>query len=148
VIRGFHRLEAARRFGLTEIPAVVRQLTEAAARVQGALFDARIGSALTNRDKRELFRRYIKAGGHKAGLPRGQIKTLEEIARDLRYVKPRTIHNWLRKDFPKVADRMSELHPGRPRKELAELNPQDLLNLDPPPPPGTADVEEQGSRRH
>jgi hypothetical protein len=142
VVRGFQRLRAAERFGLTKIAAVVRRATEVEALVLGPTWGADIGSKLSSEDRRAQFRRYIKAGGHKAGLPRGQMKTCDDIAHDLVYTKPRTIHNWLRKYFPKIAAQMSKLHPGRPRKEIFEPSPLQLMDWDPPPPLEMSSAEE------
>jgi hypothetical protein len=131
VIRGYHRLKAYERFGQGQILAYVRPMTEAAAKVEGPLFDARIGSSMTFKDRRTLLRRYIKAGRHK--LRRGKLKSVAEIAHDLRYIKPATIYNWLRKDFPKLADKMAEQHPGRPRDpegaEILERAPAPPLDM-------------------
>jgi hypothetical protein len=61
------------------------------------------GLPLKPKEVREAFRAFIRAKQHQK--PRGQFKSYREMAAELG--KPvGTIHNWMRKDFPRIAEQL------------------------------------------
>lgn len=61
------------------------------------------GLPLTSKDKRALFKAYIKGGFNRNGR---LYKSYREIAKDLNTVTYQTIHIWMGQDFPSIANRM------------------------------------------
>lgn len=69
----------------------------------GGRENLRNGLPLSSKDKRELFRTYIKGGHNRIGR---KYKSYREIASDLQTVKFQTVHNWMKQDYPSIATRM------------------------------------------
>jgi hypothetical protein len=103
LVDGFHRVEALIEVGRTEVEAVVTPATRAVAlwlAVQGNMAH---GLQLTAQEKREGFRRYIRADQHVK--PNGRLKSYREIGSELS--RPHTtVQKWMATYFPKIAAKM------------------------------------------
>ncbi|MES2181108.1 MAG: hypothetical protein V4493_03305 [Pseudomonadota bacterium] len=65
------------------------------------------GLNLSTKDKRELFRAYVKGKHNKKGR---SYKSYREIASVLQFVSYQTLHTWMQKDFPATAIQMRMQH--------------------------------------
>jgi hypothetical protein len=95
VLDGFHRLEAARAAGLSEISIRVASMREDTAVWVAVEANAIHGLNLTRSDKRHCFQRYCETGRHVG--PDGSIKSLREMRRELHNIAhPSTLSKWLK----------------------------------------------------
>lgn len=67
------------------------------------------GLPLSSKDKRALFKVYVKGKFNRTGR---SYKSYREIASDLKTVTHQTLHTWMKQDFPAIAKRMSEVYKG------------------------------------
>lgn len=74
----------------------------------GGRENLRNGLALSSKDKKELFRTYIKGGHNKVGR---KYKSYRVIAGELQTVTHQTLHIWMKQEFPSIAMRMGIDHP-------------------------------------
>jgi hypothetical protein len=73
----------------------------------GGKENLRNGLPLSSKDKRELFRAYVRGRHNKIGR---RYKSYREIASDLMLVTHQTLFTWMKKDFPATAQRMRLEH--------------------------------------
>lgn len=102
LVDGYHRVAARERLGETVIEAEVIETTREGALGMAAMANLSHGLPLKNSEIREVFRMFIRARKHILG--RGKLKSYREIGQELGKPKS-TIHNWMRKDFPRIAQR-------------------------------------------
>jgi hypothetical protein len=104
LVDGWHRVQALENLGAGHVEAEVQRATRREAHWLAASANLSHGLPLKQSELREVFRAYIKAERHIR--PKGNLKSYREIAADLG--KPHgTIYNWMRKDFPRVAAKLS-----------------------------------------
>ena len=84
------------------------------------------GLALSAKDKRELFRTYVKGKHNKKGR---SYKSYREIAAELQTVKHQTLHTWMRKDFPAVAVQMRIEHKDEVETESTSTGTGHILTV-------------------
>jgi len=105
---GWHRLAALQKIGRDTADATV---LEAPSLAEAAWLAARAnlahGLPLKPRDRRQVFRVFMRAGRYRRELGRG-MKSLREIARELGGTPHTTVRNWMRKDFPRIARQYGE----------------------------------------
>lgn len=103
LLDGFHRYQAILNIGgqyvevkviETPIDATPHQL-----RWLGGRENLRNGLPLKTKDKRELFKSYIKAGQHREGR---RFKSSREIASELMFCTHQTVLDWMKRFFPSV----------------------------------------------
>lgn len=101
VLDGRHRLQAAIREDLRELPAIIMDTTEQEALWLAAEANMIHGVPLKKADHRRVFKAFIKAEKHKMGK---RLMSLRDIAEALQGIAAHTtIHGWMRKDFPALA---------------------------------------------
>lgn len=104
---GWHRLAALEALGRTEVDANVTLATAREAAYMAVQANLRHGLPLRAADFRKAFRLYIKAKCH-IKPPHGNFKSLRTIASELGGTRSHvTIHRWLQKEFPKIAEQFS-----------------------------------------
>lgn len=104
LVDGWHRLRALENLGKAHVEAEVQKASRREALWMAASANLDHGLPLKSGELRAVFRAYIRANRHV--LPKGNLKSYREIAADLG--KPHgTIYNWMKKDFPRVADQLS-----------------------------------------
>ena len=124
LVDGFHRAAAYEALGYEEVDVEVTPATRDEALWMAAQANTRHGLPLTNKEHREVFRRYIRTRQHMKGKRR---KSYREMQDDLR--KPfTTLRNWMAEDFPSIYRAMG----GGNNKAEGGLPDQ------PPPPPTDA----------
>ncbi|MGH0253293.1 hypothetical protein NKY40_27675 [Sinorhizobium meliloti] len=103
LIDGWHRVLAARKLGLIGFKAIVVEETNADRfRWMAAQGNLKHGLRMTRKEKREVFRAYVKAKEHRTGRGTG-IKSAREMSRDLRgFPSVTTLLKWMQQDFPKT----------------------------------------------
>jgi hypothetical protein len=123
-VDGFHRIAAhehvaaKRKKAPGSIWAVVTDCTAKEALWLAAKANLEHGLPLKPKELRTVFRKYIQAGNHVEA--KGRLKSYRAIASDLGGVKShQTIANWMRRDFPKIAQRMSVIEPTAPKDDEA-----------------------------
>ncbi|MYL24080.1 hypothetical protein GLV89_09850 [Halomonas alkaliantarctica] len=102
LVDGYHRVAARERLGEMVLEAKVIETTREGALGMAATANLSHGLPLKNSEIREVFRMYIRARKHIVG--RGKLKSYREIGQEIGKPKS-TIHNWMRKDFPRIAQR-------------------------------------------
>ncbi len=109
LIDGWHRMQALINIGADEAEVQVSRVQANCSpyllRWMGGRENLSHGVSLDLKDKRSLFRDYVKAGMHRK--PMG-FKSYRDIAKDIPSVSHQTIARWMRMDFPSVAVRMSK----------------------------------------
>ncbi|MDQ0302840.1 ParB N-terminal domain-containing protein [Ancylobacter polymorphus] len=113
VVDGHHRCRAFRQTGATTVNAVAMALPRSQALWRAADANTKHGLPLKPRERREMFRTYVRTRQHvlRAGYGKdgsslaGQLKSYDDIARDLAIPKP-TVWRWMQKDFKKTALKM------------------------------------------
>jgi hypothetical protein len=124
VVDGFHRIEAARAVGLERIAVEARPAaTLEEARWRAGAANLTHGLPLRRPELREVFRRFVRAGGHRrAGVRpwrgmgpeppearRRRFLSYREMATALGGIVPtRTLIRWMHADFPSVARALKE----------------------------------------
>ncbi|WP_024352255.1 ParB N-terminal domain-containing protein [Aurantimonas coralicida] len=104
LVDGWHRLQALENLGRHQVQADVRHVTRTQALWMAAQANLTHGVPLKPTEMRQVFRAYVKAGNHRT--PKRRYKSYRDISSDIG--KPvGTIYNWMRKDFPQVAGKMS-----------------------------------------
>jgi len=110
LIDGWHRVAALKLLGEPHVDAEVRQgVSEEEARWLAAQANLAHGLRLRPKEYRQVFRAYIKARCHH--VKRGQrmtFKAYREIAADIPGISHVTLFHWMKKDFPKIAHKMSQ----------------------------------------
>jgi hypothetical protein len=102
VTDGFHRVTALRQLKVTEVDAIVLNISEEEAKWEAAKANLEHGLPLKSSELRNVFRVFVKAGHHKKG--KCGMKSYRAIAADLGGYKPHnTIMRWMRADFPSIA---------------------------------------------
>lgn len=119
---GWHRYEAATvKLGHDRVQAVIVKMTFKAAAWEAARDNLENGQAYKANDMRRVFGSYIRAGQHKKA--DGSLKSYREISRDTQ-CKKSSLHNWMAKDFPKVAAVMAGDQDGNEAAGAPDLNPE------------------------
>jgi hypothetical protein len=103
---GWHRLEAAAGHEISyAYPVVIVDCTAAEAHWIAAKDNLRHGLPLTRKDKREVFRRFIRAGMHRRAS--GRYLTYDEIVDALGGIAVKgSVHGWMKKMYPSIARAM------------------------------------------
>jgi hypothetical protein len=110
LVDGWHGLEAMLAIGLWQTDALVRVADSMAeARLWAYEANRKHGLPLTNAERREMFRVYLKAKRHH-GRRRGQFKSYREMGEELGIPKS-TLAAWTLQDAPVLAKALAE---GRP----------------------------------
>lgn len=103
LLDGFHRYQALLNNGEKEVDVKIINTANDATYPQlrwlGSRENLKNGLPLKQKDKRAVFRAYIKARNHRMG---NALKSLREIASDLTFCTHQTISKWLQQDFPSV----------------------------------------------
>lgn len=107
LICGWHRFEAATlKLGMEAVQAVVVDATFNEARWIAAKDNLQNGHAYTQRgDNRRVFKAYMHAKQNVKNC--GALKSYREIEGETQ-IKKSSLHNWMRTDFPRVAEKMGE----------------------------------------
>ena len=109
VIDGWHRLAAAGRAGLDMIDATIEAASSAEAAWLAAEANLCHGVPLKRGEHRKVFRAFIRAGKHRRGK---NLIPYREIAKALHGVRAHTtIRNWMREDFPTIAEAYGPAEP-------------------------------------
>lgn len=99
---GWHRVAALEANGEAEVTAEVHAMTWAEAQMAAFTANLKHGLPLKASEKREVFRRYMKAGLWRNA--KGRPKSSREIAGDLSGIMTHTtVLNRIRADFPRLA---------------------------------------------
>lgn len=102
LVDGWHRIAALESLGHHTVCAVVVEATEKEARWMAAKANMEHGLPLKASEYRNAFKAYIRAKQHL--LNRGRFKSYRQIAQELGGQKNHTtIRNWMKEDFPKIA---------------------------------------------
>lgn len=113
LIDGWHRTEAHLRDGRNTIRATVIDATERDARWLAAKANMTHGIPLTRKEKRQAFAAFVRARQHISG---DRWLTYQEIAKACPGCGgASTMHRWMWKDFPKVAEKMGGDRPDTTR---------------------------------
>lgn len=104
LVDGWHRLAAHDELRRTFVDAEVISATRHQAVWMAASANLEHGLQLKSAELRNVFRAYISSRQHSQG--KGRIKSYREIGVDLGKGHT-TIRNWMQKDFPEIAVRMS-----------------------------------------
>ena len=132
VVDGFHRVEAHRRAGLHRIDVQVHDTTRAGALRMAALANTTHGLPLKSKDKRRVFRAFIRGHGHYDPKTK-TLMSYRELEKALGGIAPHTtLRNWMQKDFPDTFRRMGGAE--KPSQDLAEpipeADPEDVMLAD------------------
>lgn len=107
LVDGYHRVEAHLAVGRREVSADVVDASKHEALWLAASANLTHGLPLKAKDLRKVFHGYIHA--HRYKKPNGDLKSYREIASDLNGARSYvTFREWMRKDFPKLFERMSK----------------------------------------
>lgn len=107
LVAGWHRVAAHERAGRDQIKAEIVDCTAAGAMWLAASSNLSHGRPPSRADKRFAFTAFIKARKHIQPGTGGAYLTYAEIAKELHGIAtPTTIWNWMRKDFPRIAQKM------------------------------------------
>lgn len=118
VVDGRHRLQAALREGLGELPAVIVDTTEQSGLWLAAEANMMHGVPLKKADHRRVFKAFIKSGRHMKGK---RPMSLRDIAGALHGIAAHTtIRGWMQKDFPALARQYAA---DTPSKASADAGP-------------------------
>ncbi len=105
LVDGWHRYAAANSLNRETIAAEVKPMTRFEALQAAALANTRHGAPLKQKERRAAFKTFIKGKGHKKS--NGDWMSYREISQALGgHVGHTTIHGWMQKDFPKIAEDM------------------------------------------
>jgi hypothetical protein len=108
VVDGWHRVQAAIEGGVLVIPAVVTKTTKRGALRLAAMANRAHGLPLKPGERQEQFRLFIRGNGH-ARSGKGNLMSYREIAKALGgSARHTSIVNWMRRDFPKIAEAMGK----------------------------------------
>jgi hypothetical protein len=106
LVDGYHRVEAHLAVGRNEVPANVVEASKHEALWLAASANLVHGLPLRARDLRRVFQGYVHA--HRYKKANGDLKSYREIASDLNGARSYvTFRAWMRKDFPKLFEQMS-----------------------------------------
>lgn len=105
LVDGWHRHSAANSLNHETIAAEVKPMTRSEALQAAALANTRHGESLKPKEIRPAFKTFIKGRGHKKS--NGDWMSYREISQALGgHVGHTTIHGWMQKDFPGIAEGM------------------------------------------
>jgi hypothetical protein len=104
LVDGWHRLQALENLGRHLVEVEVHPATRKEALWMAAQANLEHGVPLKSAELRQVFRAYVKAGNHRT--PKGRYKTYRDIAGEVGK-SVGTIYGWMRRDFPRVAGKMS-----------------------------------------
>lgn len=105
VVDGWHRIAALETLGRETVEAVVVTVTAQEARWMAAEANLTHGLPLKRSELRAVFhalinaRKHIKGHGH----TKGRVHSYRELSAILGGVSHNTVRNWMRKDFPRIA---------------------------------------------
>lgn len=105
VVDGWHRVEAARKNGLSTIKGIVEVMTRSEARFRATMANLKNGLPLKPKERNAALRAalaiYIQGRRHLKG--RAGVKSFEEISRDLgSHVDRGTVRRWIERLHPKT----------------------------------------------
>ena len=105
---GFHRLAALTNIGAPRTKVcIVEGLDPQGLGWQGAALNMQHGKPLTGQDRIRAFKVYMEAGQNRK--ERNALKSYREIAEDFQgHLRTTTLHRWMHKFYPKIANRMSK----------------------------------------
>lgn len=107
LIDGWHRMQALLNSGAKEVEVLVVRVPSNCSphllRWMGGSENLKNGVPLDAKDKRSLFRDYVRAGMHRK--PMG-VKSSRDIAKDIPSCSHQSILRWMQKDFPAIYARM------------------------------------------
>lgn len=122
LVDGFHRLEAADVNGWTTITATITDSNMNEAMTEAAMANLQNAFQLKPAEYRNVFKMLIGAGEHHKGKKKVRWMTYQEIGEKIG-VSKKTVHNWMARDFPKIAEQMSRVGPMEAHGELQPLQP-------------------------
>lgn len=106
LIDGWHRLAAMRMNGATEEPMLVATMTRQQAHWEAAKPNLTHGLPLKPREKRPVFKAYVKSGQHRKRLPGlrsgSKLKSYREMGTELG-MGHTTLRQWMLADYPSIA---------------------------------------------
>lgn len=121
---GWHRVTASRQSGLTSITAVVREMSRKDALWEAAVANTKHGKPLSNREYRNVFRAFVKAGKYRNRFGWQSLRAIAGILGK----SHTTICTWMEKDFPRIYREY-----GRPPEKRSEdvepPNPQEIAHM-------------------
>jgi hypothetical protein len=107
LVDGWHRLEALKLLGQTDVDATIFDATMSEARWAAASANLSHGLPLKSKEVRNVFNAYITARRHYK--TNGRVKSYRDMEADLGHrVSYRTLNTWMKKDHPKIAKAMAE----------------------------------------
>lgn len=109
LIDGYHRVKAAERSRLAEIPAVIIHASLKEAKWLAVEANLKHGVPLTRAEKRIVFRRFVEAGRHRKA--DGSPMSSRELAMAIPLGSHQTMLSWMKADFPKVHAEMVQGEP-------------------------------------
>lgn len=110
VVDGWHRVNALRETGKSQVNAVLEPMTRKDALWAASVANAKHGVQLSRAEHVNVFKNYIAAGKHiKRKSPHGAVyKSYRDIADELPVGRTYgTIFNWMKRHFPSIAKAMS-----------------------------------------
>lgn len=111
LIDGWHRFRAMQELGIDHTDAnVIIEADPNRYQWLAAQGNRTHGLSLTRKDKRRVFRAYVKAGEHRTGkIGKAKVKSARQMAKELQgIVSHRRLPDWMQQDFPSVYKLMSE----------------------------------------
>lgn len=108
VIDGWHRLHALEGLGVEAVPVIIQELSFKDAMGEAALANLTHGLPIKKAELRQAFGMFIRSGRNRKGKGKNvTYMSYRELAQALQgAVKHTTLLNWMRKDFPKIANAM------------------------------------------
>ncbi|QND74164.1 ParB/RepB/Spo0J family partition protein [Tardiphaga robiniae] len=127
LVDGWHRLRALDLLGESTVEAIIFSATMWEAQYAAATANMAHGLPLKPSEVRKVFNVYVTTRQHI--MPTGRIKSYRAMEEDLNHrVSYRTLHNWMKKDHPKVASKMAEQYGDEDKARFHDGGP---------PPPDT-----------
>ena len=108
VIDGWHRLHAAQYLGVEALPIIIEEMSFRDAMGEAALANLTHGLPIKRSELRQAFGMFVRSGRNRKGKGKNiSYMSYRELAQALQgAVKHTTLLNWMRKDFPKIANAM------------------------------------------
>jgi hypothetical protein len=126
VIDGWHRLHAAQYLGVEALPVIIEEMSFRDAMGEAALANLTHGLPIKRSELRQAFGMFVRSGRNRKGKGKNiSYMSYRELAQALQgAVKHTTLLNWMRKDFPKIANAMGGDDHGNSQAEPPRVDRQ------------------------
>lgn len=126
VIDGWHRLHALDGLGVEAVPVIIQELSFNDAMGEAALANLTHGLPIKRSELRQAFNMFITSRRNRKGKGKNATyMSYRELAQALQgAVKHTTLLNWMRKDFPKIANAMGGTEHGNALAEPPRVDRQ------------------------